>query len=79
MPNTEIAELIRKEFEFINTPSHDEVNQIVEKITNSTTKEQFNKIVLDIVSNTTAYGMESVDMSDTVNTLEQIKLLCKKK
>jgi len=75
MSNAQIAELIQKEFEFTNTPSEDEVSEIIQKITTSTTKEEFHKIVLEIVSNTTAYCMESIDMSVTIDTLEQIKLL----
>lgn len=39
MSNDQIAELIQKEFEFTNTPSEDEVSEIIQKITTSTTKE----------------------------------------
>jgi hypothetical protein len=73
MTKQEIAKRIQDYYNFIKCPTIVEVKSILEKINNYTTQEDLDKIILNIVSETLTYGNESLDMSATIDILEQIK------
>ncbi|WP_419763965.1 MAG: hypothetical protein ACNI28_09225 [Arcobacter sp.] len=73
LKNEIIAKLIQKNYKFIYKPTKDEVKEILSKIDNSTTEEEFEQIIFDTISNTNCYLNESIDMNDTISILEQIQ------
>jgi hypothetical protein len=73
MNNKDIANLIKENYRFIKTPSESEVSRILERLSDTTTAEEFYGIVCDVVWNTTSFYFESIDMSASKNILLQIK------
>ncbi|MCT7445516.1 hypothetical protein [Aliarcobacter cryaerophilus] len=73
----EIAELIQREFDYVNRPKDDEVRKILSKINQNTTEKEFKLIVIENVADTLAYCNESADMSDTVSLLKQLQAMLK--
>ncbi len=73
MTYKEIAELIQNKYGFINKPSREEIDNILGKVTQETTENEFDEIVFQYIKNTLAYANESLDMSSSISILEQIK------
>lgn len=75
----EIAELIRRKYDFINKPTEDEVKQIISEINKFTTEEKLDELIYKYVSNRLAYDMQSADMSYSISLLDQIQAILNKK
>lgn len=73
MKINEIAELIKRKYNFINKPTENEVKQIISKINNFTTEKELDELINKYISNTLSYCNESADMSDTISLLDQIQ------
>lgn len=73
MTQRDIASLIRDHFNFVKTPTEDEVSEILLRLSDKTTEEEFHEIVHDVVKNKTSFLFESLDMSASKNLLLQIK------
>lgn len=67
-----VAELIKNEFKFLTAPTENEVSEILTRLSDSTTEEEFRSIVISIVKDTTSLGFESLDMSASKSILLQI-------
>ncbi|MFM2484354.1 hypothetical protein [Celerinatantimonas yamalensis] len=74
MTQQDIANLIQEKFKFVETPSNNEVAEILLRLTATTTEDEFRKIVYDVVENTECFLFESIDMSASKNILLQIKV-----
>lgn len=73
MNQQDVAGLIREHFNFVETPTESEVNQIIFRLSDKTTEQEFHEIVYDVVKNKISYGFESLDMSASKSLLLQIK------
>lgn len=74
MSQLDIANLIQKKFKFIETPSESEVTEILNRLSDKTTEDEFYEIVYDVVENTNSFIFESLDMSASKDILLQIKI-----
>jgi len=74
-----VAKLLQSRYGFVNEPNTTEIDNILSEITQHTTESEFDKIVYTYIEDTLSYSNESLDMSSTINILEQIKAVLKSK
>ncbi len=79
MTYKEIAKLLQIRYGFVNEPNRKEIDNILSEITQYTTESDFDKIVYKYIEDTLSSSNESLDMSSTINILEQIKMALKSK
>ena len=72
MTNKEIAILIKAHYNYIDTPTEVEIKKILSKINSNTTGIQLDIIVNEIVTGKQRVLFDSIDMSLSVNLLEQL-------
>ncbi|WP_318485091.1 hypothetical protein [Photobacterium leiognathi] len=74
----EVADAIQAKYSLINKPSLEEVSKILNLVSESTTEEELASIIFDVISDTSCWALEHLDMSASKSILLQIKNASKK-
>ncbi|HHX8271000.1 TPA: hypothetical protein ACVOYV_004230 [Vibrio diabolicus] len=74
----EVADAIQTKYSLVNKPSLEEVSKILNLVSESTTEEELASIIFDVLSDTSCWGLEHLDMSASKSILLQIKNASKK-